>query len=160
MQTTQLKNEKPVYEFAGDLSTIIDTDESRSEQGTKFVDYFDDREICRDFIRGKCTRQAYFCRYSHDIEFHESERIANGPCLTHFRFRRCRKGKACKFTHDAEWLRQQRIENGRCRAFVMDHCKSGKACEFFHDRKLKGLFNKQPEKFGLHRLIVERPQIN
>merc|ERR1719222_400297 len=145
---------------AGDLSTIVDTDESRSVNDTKFADYFGELEICRDFVHGRCKRTTKKCRFSHDIEAHKDDQIANGPCGRHFRYRSCRFGNACKFTHDAEWLHQQRVENGRCRAFVTGYCKAGKACEFYHDRKLKKVFNQKPRQFALHRLIVEKQKGN
>merc|ERR1712048_1273865 len=86
------------------------------------------KEVCRQFLDGKCERGERGCKYSHDIS--DVPKARRGPVekspipCKYFKQGECSKGDRCNFSHTGE--------APPCSLFLLGKCTRGEECPFSH----------------------------
>jgi len=70
-------------------------------------------EVCRDFMRDKCTRTEQHCKLAHPPPHMEVQNGRVTCCFDSIKGKCQRKDPPCKYLHPPQHLREQLLQNGR-----------------------------------------------
>ena len=98
----------PCHHCAGSFSKELLQKHLRMVRTARMLDIAEEKGeivICPSYVikRGKC-KFGDRCKYSHDVEEFERQRLYLGACRNWFNKGYCHQGLLCKYTHSEEWL--------------------------------------------------------